>query len=105
MMGRNSVRSGPGLNLVLCEIEYRLLISVLSGVYLCWLIVSTKVFFGGSSHPLRTYREVRQLDGVCQVLVQCRTKKEIFILFRWEIVSSNLIYYPHNSPSYTTRHK
>lgn len=54
MTGRNSVRSGPGLNLVLCEIEYRLLISVLSGVYLCWLIVSTKVFFGHHTHSVRT---------------------------------------------------
>lgn len=55
MTGRNSVRSGPGLNLVLCEIEYRLLISVLSGVYLCWLIVSTKVFLAGHhTHSVRT---------------------------------------------------
>lgn len=64
MMGRNSVRSGPGLNLVLCEIEYRLLISVLSGVYLCWLIVSTKVFFWRVITPT-PYVQRSSLIGRC----------------------------------------
>lgn len=57
-MGCNLVRFGLGFNFVFCEIEYRFLIFVLSGVYFCWLIVFIKVFFGGLLYLFCMYREV-----------------------------------------------